>query len=143
MVGIAVGVIVGLAGFSALAAYLERPKKEKRPSAPVRYVPVGPIPLGPGPAPLAPAASPSKLVVMLDTIIRIVSKLPPPVGASKDKVEEAAAIAISYGMPKTAQAIRSDSGLPRDEVWPGTRIPVLDYIKDAWTKSELYKRVMG
>jgi hypothetical protein len=48
--------------------------------------------------------------------------------------QAAVALAQSLGLPKTAKSISSDSGLPKDEMWPGTRVPVPSYVAQALVK---------
>jgi len=123
MIGIALGVIGGLMGFSALKGFLDNEDdKKKRPRG---YTPASATamlaPLGPPPK----ATTPEQLTFLKDIIVKMALKQ----SISSAERSQAISIAANAGLAKTAQAIQSESRLPLDEKWPGTGMSILDYIK--------------
>lgn len=50
--------------------------------------------------------------------------------ARKAAFDDAHAMALALGLPKTAAAVKSESGLPSDETWPGTNQSVNAYMTE-------------
>ncbi len=57
--------------------------------------------------------------------------------ARKNAFTEAEATALALGLPKTAAAIKAETGLPADETWPGTNQSVRAYMAEKFKAAGL------
>lgn len=71
---------------------------------------------------------------LLDFFIRYALAKKNKTNLPKEEFVAASSLATSLNLPKTAAAITSESGLPKDEMWPGTTLSV-----DTYVKTELLK----
>lgn len=77
--------------------------------------------------PLSDAERATAMTRLPDLLFKIITKA----GTPDDRASwarEAIELAVALAMPKTAQGIATGAGLPADEIWPGTSVPVPKYI---------------
>lgn len=100
MIGLVFGVITGLVGFSAFTGWRAKLADQAA-------------------VPLADRAG-----QLLGVIVALARK----VVVTPQQRTDAVNNALALGLPKTAQAVQVESGLPADELWPGTTTSVKDYV---------------